>query len=183
MVLNADRYWIEGHAIVSTDGMIADADGAMPNALMNEADWALFQASLDAAVVTVLGRAGHLRHPNRGRKRLVFTTSVARFAFDPDDPLSLYCNPEAGPIEDALGALGVSEGRIAVAGGRRVFDHFLGRYDCFVLSEQHQLLLPAGVPCFSTGHPRAVLSASGLAPRAFSIIDAQTNVTQTQWLR
>lgn len=181
--MNRDRYWIEGHAIISTDGMIADANGGMPPALMNDADWALFQASLDASAVTVLGRAGHLRHPNRGRKRLVFTTSVERFAFAEGDPLSLYVNPQTGVLADALVALGIHEGHIAVAGGRRVFDHFLGQYDCFVLSEQHQLVLEAGVPCFSAGHARSVLAKSGLVPSAFSIIDPAANVTQTMWRR
>ena len=64
---------VEGHAIVSVDGMIAAADGSMPPALRNEADWRIFQAALDAAVLVVLGRLGHERNPNPGRKRLVLS--------------------------------------------------------------------------------------------------------------
>jgi len=52
-------HWpIVGFAIVSADDRIADAGGAMPDALRNEADWQRFQAELDASALTVLGRLG-----------------------------------------------------------------------------------------------------------------------------
>ncbi|MEA2944849.1 MAG: hypothetical protein QOI40_179, partial [Alphaproteobacteria bacterium] len=40
---------IEGYAIISADGMIADAAGRMPPALTIEADQAFFHAGLDRA--------------------------------------------------------------------------------------------------------------------------------------
>jgi len=40
---------IEGYVIVSTDGMIADAQGVMPQAIRNDADQTFFQAGLDRA--------------------------------------------------------------------------------------------------------------------------------------
>ena len=60
-----------GHAIVTADGRIADAAGHMPPALRNPADQLRFEAALDAAALVVMGRLGHRRHPNRGRRRLV----------------------------------------------------------------------------------------------------------------
>ena len=45
---------IHGYAIVSDDDRIADARGVMPRALLNDADWAYFQAELDRADLVVL---------------------------------------------------------------------------------------------------------------------------------
>ena len=87
----------EGHAIVSVDGMIAAADGSMPPELRSDADWRLFQAALDRAALVVLGRVGHAKHPNPGRRRLVMTRSVGRLARDPDDPLATLWNPRGAP--------------------------------------------------------------------------------------
>jgi len=174
---------VEGHAIVSADGMIADAAGAMPAQLHNDADWRAFQAALDAAAVVVLGRLGHQRHPNPGRRRLVLTGTVAGLAPDPAQKLALLWNPAGAPLAAALAALGVDGGTIAVTGGTRVFGIFLPCYDSFVLSECHGLVLPGGTPCFAAGHPRQVLAASGLAPDASVTIDAAAGVTTTLWRR
>ena len=74
----APNYRIHGHAIVSENDRIADAEGRMPSALRNPADWARFQRALDEAAAVVLGRKGHLAHPNRhGRNRIVVSTSAA----------------------------------------------------------------------------------------------------------
>ncbi|MBL8594343.1 MAG: dihydrofolate reductase, partial [Devosia sp.] len=105
---------VEGHAIVSVDGMIAAADGSMPPALRNEADWRIFQAALDAAALVVLGRLGHERHPNPGRKRLVLTRSVATLERDPADALTQFWNPAGLDIGEVLTELGISDGTIAI---------------------------------------------------------------------
>ena len=55
---------IEGHAIVSRDDRIADAGGAMPPGLRNDADWHNFQSALDEAAIVVLGRRSHVTAPN-----------------------------------------------------------------------------------------------------------------------
>lgn len=174
---------IEGHAIVSADGMIADAAGAMPRALRNDADWQRFHAALDDAVLVVLGRLGHERHPNPGRRRLVLTGSVARLSPAPDDPLTSVWNPAGADIGDALGELGIAAGLVAVTGGTSVFDHFAGFYDGFALSEVHDLVLPSGRPCFSAGHPRVALAANGLRPMRAELIDPAAGVTLTRWRR
>ena len=175
------RLRFEGHAIVSADGMIADAAGGMPEALRSDADWRAFQAALDASALVVLGRLGHRRHPNPGRRRLVLTSSVERLESDPADPLSLLWNPQGARFAEAVGALGITAGTIAVTGGTRVFGEFLGRYDRFVLSESHACVLPGGTPCFTAGHPRTVLAASGLVPADGETIDP--GVTTTLWHR
>jgi hypothetical protein len=172
---------IEGHAIVSADGMIADASGTMPAELHNDADWRIFQAALDQAALVVLGRLGHHRHPNPGRRRLVFTRGVAGLQPDPNDPLATYCNPGNALPSQLLGQLGIGEGAVAVTGGTGVFDYFLQHYDRFALAEVHGFVLPGGTPCFIGGHPRTVLAARGLRPTGFEMIDE--GVSLTQWQR
>lgn len=171
---------IEGHAIVSADGMIADAAGEYPAALRNEADWVQYQRALDQAVVVVTGRRGHERFPNPGRKRLVLTHRVDRLAPDPNDPRATYWNPAGLPLQPALAELGVTRGVVAITG---VFDLFVADYDRFVLSESHRLLIPQGMPCFAAGHPREVLAAAGLRPIAVELIDPAAMVITTVWER
>jgi dihydrofolate reductase len=178
----ARRFPVVGHAIVSADGMIADADGLMPPPLRNDADWALFQAALDAASVVVVGSLGHRRHPNPGRRRLVFTSTVREFITDGRDHLATLFNPESMAVADVLDAMALPDGVVAVTGGRRVFDHFLRQYDEFLLAEVNGFVLPGGIACFSDGHPRAVLAATGLVPREHAVIDAENGVTLTRWV-
>lgn len=172
---------VEGHAIVSVDGMIAAADGNMPPALRSEPDWRIFQAALDVAALVVLGRLGHTRHPNPGRRRLVLTRSVTDLQPDPDDPLTTLWNPSGMEIGAVLGRLGIAQGTIAVTGGTGTFDHFIPFYDRFVLSEVRGLTLDDGIPCFTKGHPRFVLPGAGLVARDMEVIDR--GVVQTQWVR
>jgi hypothetical protein len=181
MTSNTSPIVIEGHAIVSADGMIASADGSMPQALRNDADWRIFQAALDEAALVVLGRLGHLRHPNPGRRRLVFTRSVEGLQPDAKDPLATFCNPGTATPPELLDRLGITEGIIAVTGGTGVFDYFLPHYDRFALAEVHGFVLPSGTPCLAGGHPRTVLAAHGLRPAKFDVID--DGVTLTQWQR
>ena len=50
---------IEGYAIVSEDGMLADATGIMPDSLKFGADQAFFESGLDGVDVVVHGRYSH----------------------------------------------------------------------------------------------------------------------------
>jgi hypothetical protein len=181
LTIHGKSHPVVGHAIVSTDGMIADARGLMPPKLVNEADWKLFQAALDDAAIVVLGSAGHRRHPNPGRRRLVFTSSVQASGPDGRDALAVLYNPDGLAVSDALGSLRLGAGAIAVTGGTRVFDHFLRQYDEFLLAEVADFVLPGGTPCFTAGHPRAVLAATGLTPVECKVIDAANSVTLTRW--
>jgi hypothetical protein len=171
-------HMIEGHAIVSADGMIADGAGEYPAALRNDADWRLYQAALDRAAVVVIGRRGHERHPNPGRRRLVLTHGVDRLADDPRDSRATLWNPAALPLREALTEIGVGAGTVAITG---VFDFFVGDYDRFALSESHALLIPGGTPCFGGGHPRVVLAEAGLRPATVELIDPAAMVTTTVW--
>ncbi|MFN3855636.1 MAG: dihydrofolate reductase [Phreatobacter sp.] len=175
---------IEGHAIVSADGMIAGSDGAMPPGLMNQADWRLFQADLDRAALVVLGRVGHERHPNPGRRRLVLTRGVTGLEVDAGDPLALRWNPAGVSLVAVLAELGVAAGTVAVTGGTAVFDHVLGiGYDRFVLSTATRTTIPDGRPCFSAGHPDAVLARAGLQPGPATVIDPAAGVVRVVWSR
>jgi hypothetical protein len=177
------RLRIEGHAIVSADGMIADARGEMPGRLRNDADWRYFQDALDRAALVVLGRLGHARHPNRGRRRLVLTHQIETLEQDRHDPLATLWNPAGLALQHVLDDLGVYEGTLAITGGTGSFDLFLPFYTNFVLAEVHGFLLPGGTPCFSTGQPRDALTAAGLTPGETHTIDPAASVTQTGWTR
>lgn len=153
---------IVGHAIVSADGMIADAEHRMPAELRNDADFRRFQAALDAAALVVTGRLGHHMHPNPGRRRLVLTRRTARLSPDPDDPNAVFWNPEGLGFEAMLKELGVTGGTVAVTGGQLVFDYFLPLFTQFDLAENTRLAIPGGVPCFSAGPPETVLATAGM---------------------
>lgn len=155
---------VVGHAVVSADGMIANARGAMPAALRSEADWQRFQAALDAAALIVLGRRGHEAHPNPGRRRLVVTSRVAALEQDRADARAMRWNPAGLPFAAALGELGITDGTVAVTGGKRVFDLFLPHFTRFELVEVEGVTLPCGIPCFSAGPPAQVLAGAFLRP-------------------
>ncbi|MGB3500702.1 MAG: dihydrofolate reductase [Mesorhizobium sp.] len=182
LISGGKSFPVIGHAIVSADGMIADARGLMPGHLRNDADWTLFQAALDMSALVVLGAKGHRRHPNPGRRRLVFTSTVATFEQDGADQLSYLYNPAGLPLADAVARTKVAPGIVAVTGGRAVFDHFLGLYDEFLLAEVNGYVLPSGVQCFSAGHPRQILAEAGMTPAERRVIDAANDVTLTRWL-
>lgn len=177
------QVFVEGHAIVSEDGMIADAGGEMPPGLRNGADWRLFQAALDRAALVVLGRLGHARHPNRGRRRLVLTRQVAALEPCPSDKLAWLWNPAGMPIATALDRLGVREGVLAITGGTGSFDHFLPLYDRFLLAEVSGLHIVDGTWCFSEALPREALTAAGLTPGRPQLIDPDAGVMLTEWRR
>src|SRR5271156_3275298 len=75
---------IEGYAIASGDGMIADATGFMPNSLKFEADQRFFLESLDRVQVVCHGRLSHEGDAESpARRRLILTRRVPDLARDP----------------------------------------------------------------------------------------------------
>lgn len=170
-----------GHAIVSADGMISEGDGSMPVRLRNNVDWHRFQSALDASVLVVVGREGHRRHGNPGRRRLVFTASVADIAADPQDARATLYNPAGASIAEVLAYLAIGSGTVAITGGTRVFEAFLPLYDSFDLAEANMITLPNGRPCFPEGHPRLILAGAGLTPARFEMLDEAAGVTLTHW--
>ena len=163
---------IEGYAVVSEDDRITDAAGRMPAALRSDAEWAFFQAGLDAADVIVLGRLSHEVTPNpKQRRRLVMTSSVDTVSAA-DAHRTVFWNPARTDLEPALTAFGCRIDHLAVAGGQRVFDHFLKgphRYTAFHLSRIDGVRLPDGGPVFGDVGGKGltaedVLSAAGYRP-------------------
>ncbi len=178
------RFAIHGHAIVSADDRIAGADGLTPGSLRNDADWARFQAALDEAAVTVLGRLGHEANPNlKGRNRLVLSTSARGIEQRAD---AWWWNPAEAPPAEALAAAAPGGGVAAVPGGRQVFDMFLDiGFDAFHLTRAEDVHIPGGVPLFSAvtegRGADAILAAHGLVPGPTEELDAAARVSLTVW--
>lgn len=180
------NYRFEGHAIVSADDKIADADGNKPAALDHPADWARFQAALDEAVLIVLGRRSHEASPDRhGRKRLVVSRSVEALERRAD---GWWWNPAGAGLEDALHAVAPDGGLVAIPGGRGAFDYFLDSgFDAFHLTRSALIALPGGVPVFSAcedgTRAEAVLQGAGMRPAEYEALDAAAGVSVTVWRR
>ncbi|MGI9499716.1 MAG: dihydrofolate reductase family protein [Geminicoccaceae bacterium] len=138
-----------GYAVVSADGFIADSHGHMPDALRFEADWAYFQAALDAADITLLGRHTHEVAPNvKHRRRLVVSRGVR--AVIQEDACTWWANPKEVTPASAVAVVSGSAAEVAVVGGTGVFGWILdeGDYETFHLSVAHQVRLGAGRPLF-----------------------------------
>jgi hypothetical protein len=179
---------IEGYVIVSSDGMIADARGEMPDSIRNEADQRFFQEALDHVAVVVHGRHSHEGGPRAARrKRLVVTRQIATVAPDPDHPNSLLWNPAGISLDDAIAALGAGDGPVAAIGGTEVFSMFLPLYDVFNLSRAAKAKVPGGRPVFEEVGPNAtpedVLARHGLKPGPRRELDAQAGVSEVTWER
>lgn len=153
---------ITGHAIVSENGMIADADGNMPAGLIVDEDQQAFQSALDASSLVVLGRKGHERHPSKGRRRLVATRSVPAFEPDPNCADAYFWNPQSFGFASVLDRLKINSGVIAITGGQNVFDLFLPIYDNFCLTQVQGFRLEPGISCFANGDPHSILRDAGL---------------------
>lgn len=178
---------VEGLAIVSEDGMLADPDGVMPAALLVEADQAFLSDALDRAAILVHGRNSHEGQPQSPRRRrLIATRSVGTTAPVPDNPNALLWNPASISLEQAAAQLGVHDGGAAILGGTEVYGLFLPRYHIFHLSRRPGLRLPGGRPVFPgvPGRtPEDILSAHGLQPGPRRILDEATGASVTTWRR
>src|SRR6476620_726026 len=163
---------IEAFAIISADGMIADAAGHMPEALKIEADQQFFHAGLDRAAVVVHGRRSHEGGPNAARRRrLIVTSRVPRLAPAPTYPQALLWNPTGASLAEAWSGFGSPAGTLAVVGGADVYALFWGvDYDAFLRTRVSPARPPGGRPLFldlSTSHtPEDVLASHGLHPGA-----------------
>ncbi len=180
-------YRIEGFAIVSADGMLADADGVMPPELFIEGDQAFFEQGLDQAAAVIHGRNSQEQQPRSAeRPRLIATHSVETLAPHPSNPKALLWNPAATPFEDGLRALSVTGGRIGIIGGTGIFGLFLPRYDLFHLSRAGQVRLPSGRPVFPQVpalSPDDVLRQYGLKPGPIHVFDSGKDASLVTWSR
>src|SRR4051794_3787205 len=70
---------IEGYAVVSADGMIADRNGHMPDGLKHEPDARFFREGLDGAAL-VHGRHSHEEQGRISDRRRASSSRTARLA-------------------------------------------------------------------------------------------------------
>jgi hypothetical protein len=183
-----DGLSIEGFAIVSSDGMLAGADGLMPNSLKFEVDQDFLDKSLDAATLLIHGRKSHEAQPNSSkRRRLLTTRCVGRFSPTPVEPNVWLWNPAATPFEEVCATLGVDSGIVAVLGGTAVYDMFLLSYAKFHLCRACAVELPGGVPVLSAvdkGYPpEQVFCAAGLELLEQVTLDADKALRHQTWVR
>ena len=178
---------IEGYAIVSADGMLANAAGIMPGELKFDADQRFFAQGLDGVDAVVHGRHSHERQPRSHlRKRLIVTRRIPALAADPSNEKALLWNPAGASFEQAWAALRVPDGSLAVIGGTDVFGMFLPRYDVFHLTRAPDVWLPGGRPVFPQvpqRTPEEVLASHGLKPGPPQVLDAANDVTVVSWHR
>jgi dihydrofolate reductase len=178
---------IEGYAIVSEDGMVADASSNMPDSLKFDADQRFFEHGLDGVDVVVHGRhsqehfaRSHLRH------RLILTRKIPAIAPDPSNGKALLWNPAGASFEAALLALGNPDAAVAVIGGPEAFRIFLDRYDVFHLTRAPDVHLPGGRPVFPevpARTPEEVLAAHGLVPDQPQVLDPRQGIILVSWRR
>jgi hypothetical protein len=178
---------IDGYVILSADGMLANADHVMPDALKFEGDKKFFAAALDRADLIVHGRHSYEDQPNSPlRKRMVVTRTTDAVAADPSNPKAVLWNPAGASFDAACDFAGVHSGTVAIIGGPAVFGMFMDRYDTFWLSQAPRVRLPGGEPCFPgvpQHSPQAILAAHGLKAGDPHILDAAHDVSVTPWRR
>ena len=176
---------IEAYAIISADGMIANAAGIHPDELKNEADLRFFHDGLDRAGLVVHGRDSHEGGASTdARRRLILTRSVRAAQSDPHRRNVFLWNPAGAAFEQAWQVAGAAP-FVAVIGGTEVFGLFLEiGYDAFHLTRSAHVQLPGGRPVFPVvpdKRPEEILAAHGLRPGATQILDAAAGVTLVSW--
>jgi hypothetical protein len=178
---------IEGYAIVSEDGMLANAAGIMPATLKFEADRRFFERGLDGVDAVVHGRHSHERQPHSSlRRRLIVTRQIPALARDKSNDKALFWNPLGASFAEAWAALGMIDGRLGVIGATSVFGMFLDAYDVFHLSRASKVTLPGGRPVFPgvpASTPEEILARHGLTPGPQQMLDAENGVTLVSWQR
>ena len=178
---------IEGYAIVSEDGMLANAAGIMPESLKFEADRQFFERGLGQADVVVHGRHSHEQQAlSFLRHRLIVTRQIPAIFADSSNKKALFWNPVGASFEQALAALGTPAGTVGIVGATNVFGMFLDRYDVFHLSLAPNVRLPGGRPVFPdvpAQTPEGVLARHGLNPGMRQVLDPSNGVTLTSWHR
>ena len=178
---------IEGFAIISANGMIADAAGEFPDAIRCDADFAFFHDSLSRMDTCIHGRGSHEGGPDAAtRRRIVVTRRVTALAPDTEFPQALCWNPAGASFEAAWTELGGGRGTLAVIGGTDIFGMFLKiGYDAFHLTRVPGTDVPdgrpvfPGIPCVS---PEDLLAAAGLVPAESRVLEPARNVTVTTWV-
>lgn len=174
-----------GYAIVSREGMIANADGSFPDAIKIDADQKFFHGSLRKASAIANGKHSNEGGPeSAARLRLVLTRKIDSLAPDPHNPKALLWNPKGASLEEAWARLGAKGDVLAVVGGTEVFGLFLELgYDDFFLSRA-QANVPDGRPVFPGGFPpEEALKRHGMALKETHTLDAASGTVVEHWVR
>ena len=179
---------IEGYAIASSDGMIADENCVMPNTLKFEADQQFFDSALDRVDVVAHGRKSHEGQANsHARRRLLMTRCVAALEPESNSPNVWLWNPAGAPLEEVCASLGLARGTIAIIGGTAAYDLFLDQYAEFHLCRAGKVQLPRGTPVFSQValglSPDEVLRSNGLKPEPVRMLDPDHDLSHVCWKR
>jgi dihydrofolate reductase len=179
--------FIEGYAIVSEDGMLADATRHMPESLKFSADQRFFEQGLDAVDVVVHGRHSQERFARSPlRQRLILTKRVHGVAAHPSNSRARYWNPADASFDAALADLHEPKARIGVIGGTDVFGLFLGMFHLFHLTRAPGVWLPGGRPVFPqvpAQRPEEVLAHHGFQPGQVRLLDPTHQLTLVSWQR
>src|ERR1700692_1519135 len=113
---------IEGYAIVSEDGMLANAEGIMPDSLKFSADQQFFERGLDGVDVVVHGRHSNEQQRNSPlRRRVILTRRIHGLEPDPSNDKAMLWNPTGASFEEAMAAVGAEEAVVGVVGATGVF--------------------------------------------------------------
>jgi hypothetical protein len=178
---------IEGYAIVSEDGMLADSHGVMPDALKFDADQHYFADGLDKVDAVIHGRHSHEQQPHSPRRhRITVTGQIKTIAPDPGNAKGILWNPSGSTFEEAWTALGLANASLGVVGGTSVFGMFLDRYDAFHLTRARGVKLPGGRPVFPDVPrltPEQLMAEHGLAPGKRETLDAAKGLNVVVWRR
>lgn len=177
---------IDGYAIISADGMLADAAGVMPDSLKIDADQRFFHGSLDASDAVVHGRHSHEGGPHASqRARLIATRRIAGIGPHPDNPKAVLWNPAGATFAEAWTMLGI-DGVLAVIGGTEIFGLFLDiGYDAFHLTRADHVHLPGGRPVFPqvpAVTPEHVLRNRGYKAGPSRLLDEEKDVRLVTWI-
>jgi dihydrofolate reductase len=178
---------IEGYAVISEDGMIADASGLLPPQLIAEADQKFFEQGLNGVDAVVHGRNSGEVQPNSARRhRIIVTRTIAAIAPDPSNAKAVLWNPLGATFHEAIAALNVPVHSVAILGGTEVFGRFLDRYTVFFLSRIADVRLPGGravFPRVPMQTPEAVLTAHGLRDKGCELSDPAARLIISRWGR
>jgi hypothetical protein len=178
---------IEGYAIVSDDGMLANSLGVMPDSLKFKADHDFFTRGLDGVDLVVQGRHSHEHQPHSyRRRRLILTRKVPALSADPLNAKATMWNPAGASFDEALAAVGQPNSRIGIIGATDCFGLFLDLYDVFFLSRAPGVRLPKGRPVFPgvpVETPEQVMVRHGLKAAGRQVLDAVHDITVTAWRR
>lgn len=178
---------IEGYAIISANGMIADGEGRFPPALIFDADQRFFEHGLDSVEVVAHGRYSRERQARSAqRRRLVLTRRVRDLATDPASQKALLWNPAGASLEQAWERLGSPEASLAVIGGTEVFGLFLPIYDLFHLTRAQEVFVPGGRPVFPgvpARAPEEILAKNDMEPGSSLQLGNAAGLTLTTWRR